>query len=292
MKGWAITCKFIGEGKSIVAEITQDAYESYAETDNTFEACFHDIGLFLDEIYHGRENVAGMEREIKSILLDFLKKTSSFGKVIKTGLPYAAFTFLRSNDWTEAEPNYRYRFLGANKDQDSDHKLWAGNKYFCPDDYHAGSSAHKYLKVTPVDPHHNHLNIGPTDTGLLLTSCHDASEQRLERKFMIDIPEKVDSLMSRLKDSLPVPTSIAASLAKELSEKSPGVDIPRQCNIIDVVYAGDVGGILCCLDIGSNDPHLVSITFLSFNRKHHLAREIEAYQRHRIKKMKQQPTYH
>lgn len=58
-----------------------------------------------------------------------------------------------------------------------------------------------------------------------------------------------------------------------------------------MLYSGDEGGILCCLDIGgANTPvaHLVSITHLAFNRNIPLAREIEAYQRHRNKKLKRQ----
>ena len=69
------------------------------------------------------------------------------------------------------------------------------------------------------------------------------------------------------------------------------IPIPSRCNVIDVVYRGDVGGILWCLDIGGPDTksaHIVSITHLTFNRNIPLAREIEAYQRHRNKKLKQQ----
>jgi hypothetical protein len=56
-------------------------------------------------------------------------------------------------------------------------------------------------------------------------------------------------------------------------------------------YSGDIGGVLCSLDIGGREAenvHLVSITHLTFNRNVPLFREIEAYQRHRIKKLKKQ----
>ena len=289
MKRWSITCKFIGEGKSIVAEITQEAYESYTETPNEFEACFHSIGTYLDERYHGSEIVADLQPSITLILLDFLKKTSSFANIIKTGIPYAAFTFFRANDWTEDDPNYRYRFLGSYKDQYSDDKLWAGNKFFCLDDYHTNSYVHNLLSNTSTDHDHFNQNITHNDTGLMFSNLNDRTNVK---RYMLDIPEKVESLMSRLKSSLPIQTTISSYLVRDLSDKSPGVTIPKRCNIVDVVYAGDQGGILCCLDIDSKDPYLVSITFLSFNRHHHLTREIEAYQRHRIKKMKQQPTFH
>jgi hypothetical protein len=108
---------------------------------------------------------------------------------------------------------------------------------------------------------------------------------------MIDDLQKADRLMAMLKFSLPIQTNIPRYLEKSLGERSPNIPIPRQCNVIDVVYSGDEGGILCCLDIGgANTPvaHLVSITHLAFNRNIPLAREIEAYQRHRNKKLKRQ----
>ena len=108
---------------------------------------------------------------------------------------------------------------------------------------------------------------------------------------MLDDPRKTDPLIAMLKGALPIPTNVAPYLARELSKQSPDITIPSRCNVIDVVYSGDVGGILCCLDIGGPDTksaHIVSITHLTFNRNIPLAREIEAYQRHRNKKLKQQ----
>jgi hypothetical protein len=108
---------------------------------------------------------------------------------------------------------------------------------------------------------------------------------------MIDDHRKTDLLMTMLKESLPIQANITRYLASALAKQSPDIPIPGRCNVIDVVYGGDMGGILCCLDIGGPDtktPHLVSITHLTFNRNVPLAREIEAYQRHRNKKLKQQ----
>jgi hypothetical protein len=108
---------------------------------------------------------------------------------------------------------------------------------------------------------------------------------------MIDDSQKTDRLMSMLKLSLPIQAHITRYLGKSLAEQSPDVPIPEQCNVIDVVNSGDEGGIVCCLDIGGPNAkvaHLVSITHLAFNRSVPLAREIEAYQRHRNKKLKRQ----
>jgi hypothetical protein len=106
---------------------------------------------------------------------------------------------------------------------------------------------------------------------------------------MIDDPQKTDRLMAMLKFSLPIQVNIPRDLGKSLAQSN--IPISGQCNFIGVVYSGDEGGIVCCLDIGGPNTavaHLVSITHLTFNRNVPLAREIEAYQRHRNKKLKRQ----
>src|SRR5271166_6640407 len=103
---------------------------------------------------------------------------------------------------------------------------------------------------------------------------------------MLDDPRKTDPLIAMLKEALPIPTNVAPYLARELSKQSPDITIPSRCNVIDVVYSGDVGGN--SLLSGHWRPryksaHIVSITHLTFNRNIPLAREIEAYQHHRNK---------
>lgn len=108
---------------------------------------------------------------------------------------------------------------------------------------------------------------------------------------MIDDPLKTDALMTKLKGSVPIAANVTPYLAGALAKQSPEIAIPRTCNVLDVVYSGDTGGIVCCLDIGGRDTktaHFVSITHLAFDRRVPHAREIQAYQRHRTKKLKQQ----
>jgi hypothetical protein len=108
---------------------------------------------------------------------------------------------------------------------------------------------------------------------------------------MIDDPRKTDLLVSMLTESLPIEANITQYLAGALMEKSPDIAIPKKCNVVTIFYTGDMGGILCGLDIGGAETeaaHVVSITHLTFDRRVPLSREIEAYQRHRIKKLKQQ----
>jgi len=108
---------------------------------------------------------------------------------------------------------------------------------------------------------------------------------------MIDDLEKTNLLLENLKTVVPFETRLSQRLIRMLAERSPEMPIPERCQVIDVIYSGDEGGIICCLDIGG--PHtknalLVSITHLGFYRNTPLSREIDAYQRHRIKKLKQQ----
>ena len=108
---------------------------------------------------------------------------------------------------------------------------------------------------------------------------------------MIDDPSKTDLLMSMLTEALPIEANVTQDLAGALTRQSPEIAIPKKCNVITVFYTGDMGGILCGLDIGGTDAetaHVVSITHLTFDRRVPLSREIETYQRHRIKKLKQQ----
>ncbi|MFH1158289.1 MAG: hypothetical protein V1721_05325 [Pseudomonadota bacterium] len=108
---------------------------------------------------------------------------------------------------------------------------------------------------------------------------------------MIDNPEKTASLMAKIREALPIQANVTRYLKNALAEKTPKISVPDQCDIVDIVYTGDMGGILCSLKVGGADSEasvIVSITHLVFGRNISLAREIEAYQKHRVKKLKQQ----
>jgi hypothetical protein len=65
--------------------------------------------------------------------------------------------------------------------------------------------------------------------------------------------------------------------------------MPRQCEIVNISYAADAGGIMCRFVLtGPRERRAfhVSITHLTFDRRHPLAREIAAYQKHRTKRMR------
>ncbi|MFI0844802.1 hypothetical protein [Mesorhizobium sp. IMUNJ 23232] len=108
---------------------------------------------------------------------------------------------------------------------------------------------------------------------------------------MIDGLEKTNRLLAELTASLPLearPTRDAVrALAEHLSERT----AVTRCTIEGLHYAGDEGGIVCKLNIeGQNTERAIyiSITHLIFERKTPLFRQIDAYQRHRVKKLRQQ----
>lgn len=105
---------------------------------------------------------------------------------------------------------------------------------------------------------------------------------------VIDNPDQVERLLAKLTASLPLAATAEPALAAMIRAESPGTDPPRRCNITGVSYSGDEGGIICKLDFGQEEGakvFFVSITHLMFDRKAPLAREIAAYQKHRVKRL-------
>jgi hypothetical protein len=106
---------------------------------------------------------------------------------------------------------------------------------------------------------------------------------------VIDDMEKTEALMEKLRAALPLRAEIGARALDALREDSPEIEILPGCEITVVNYAGDEGGIVCTLDYWpdkAGDVRLVSITHLKFDRRDPLSREIRAYQKHRIKRLR------
>lgn len=96
------------------------------------------------------------------------------------------------------------------------------------------------------------------------------------------------ALTERLAAALPVRAIATTEVIRTLKQGENG-DFPPECNVTEVRYMGDEGGICCHLDFGSDVTEnviVVSITHLKFYRKDSLTREIEAYCKHRIKRLK------
>ena len=105
---------------------------------------------------------------------------------------------------------------------------------------------------------------------------------------MIDDVEKSVALVERMRAALPMRAVASVELRRTLQETSKRV-FPRGCRVTEVSYLGDEGGIAGTLDFDFSDTknaHIVSITHLGFDRGNPLAREIGAYCKHRIKRLK------
>lgn len=108
---------------------------------------------------------------------------------------------------------------------------------------------------------------------------------------MIDDLRKTLALIARMKAALPIAVALTPDLQRLLAAQSTSVAIPERCTVVDVLNAGDEGGICCVLDLGGADAgtaHVVSLTHLRLDRRSPLFRDVDVYQRHRVKKLKRQ----
>lgn len=108
---------------------------------------------------------------------------------------------------------------------------------------------------------------------------------------MIDDPDKTNRLTAEIEASLPLEIRLSPDVKRTFVKQSPQSLIPDKCMVTKIFYMGDEGGIMCGLDIGGPDtktPFIVSITHLIFDRRCPIFRQIETYQRHRVKKLKRQ----
>src|SRR5581483_5040267 len=100
---------------------------------------------------------------------------------------------------------------------------------------------------------------------------------------------EVAFLVSALQKALPLTARAIGGLTTLIREQLPDWNAARPCEISEVAYAGEEGGIICRLALGDADrPQIffVSITHLTFERRSPLAREIASYQRRRDKRIK------
>jgi hypothetical protein len=108
---------------------------------------------------------------------------------------------------------------------------------------------------------------------------------------MIDNQTKTRKLLLDMEAALPLTARPTPALVEMLRKQAPNVKLVHRCAVVEVFYMGDEGGICCRLGLDGTDdaePVIVSITHLTFDRRCSLFRQIDAYQRHRIKKLKKQ----
>jgi hypothetical protein len=106
---------------------------------------------------------------------------------------------------------------------------------------------------------------------------------------MIDDPAQVEPLVTALRQSLPLFAALTPEVAAIIREQSPAADPLRRYPITRVDYAGDEGGIICKVELGpENDDRALfaSITHLRFGQTGPIARQVAAYQKHRVKRLR------
>jgi len=104
---------------------------------------------------------------------------------------------------------------------------------------------------------------------------------------MIDHPEITERLIAKLNEALPIPARLTPELQVLLRGQNADTTIAAEAAITWVSYAADEGGIVCKLDLGPDveKAAVTSITHLRFDARLPLAREIAAYQKHRVKRL-------
>ena len=106
---------------------------------------------------------------------------------------------------------------------------------------------------------------------------------------MIERPDQVERLLERLGAALPMPARATSELQATLRGQR-GVILPADCRVTWISYAGEEGGIVCKLEATSDLTEAVfaSITHLRFDPRLPLSRDIAAYQKHRVKRLRRQ----
>jgi hypothetical protein len=107
---------------------------------------------------------------------------------------------------------------------------------------------------------------------------------------MIDRPDQVERLLARLNAALPIPARLTPDLRDTLRQADHPMEVPANGRVVWITYAGDEGGIVCRSDFGlaTQDAVFASITHLRFDPRLSFAREITAYQKHRVKRLQRQ----
>ena len=111
---------------------------------------------------------------------------------------------------------------------------------------------------------------------------------------MIDNPDQVERLMTHLRNMLPLSARATSRMIASLRDPAASAPPTPQCTVTRIDYAGDGGGIVCHVSFKETDESNVvvaSITHLEFDRRLQVAREIAAYQKHRIKRLRREQAF-
>jgi len=108
---------------------------------------------------------------------------------------------------------------------------------------------------------------------------------------MIDNVAEVKELISRMKETLPIPANPTQALIHIMRNQGVKLKSKYEVLIKKVMYLGDEGGIACEVALpnqGDNKVLIISLTHIRVKTNHPLAKDIRAYQIKRTKKLAQQ----
>jgi hypothetical protein len=106
---------------------------------------------------------------------------------------------------------------------------------------------------------------------------------------MLDKPEKTRELIAILEAAAPFEVALMPDLIENLARQQRPVVVKPTETVSGVSYLGDVGGIACHVQPEDTDSVIVvSLTHVRVPRTLPFAAEVLAYQKHRVKKLKQQ----
>ncbi len=148
-----------------------------------------------------------------------------------------------------------------------------------------------------------HLPLGDPNNPLPLIEFTDVSRRKKNRLHSenslatketpefpapaIDDPKQVETLLERMEEHLPIPAEVRRSTANYLRTQGSFIPPHRQVLISNVFYSGDEGGVMCGISPEeSKEAVVISLTQLKIPYHHPLEKEIRAYQKARIKKLR------
>ena len=106
---------------------------------------------------------------------------------------------------------------------------------------------------------------------------------------MLDNPDKTAQLLAELKAAVPFNVILTPQLTEYLRAQHAVVAVQAEHIVSDLSYAGDEGGIVCHLAASETGAVLVvSLTHVLVPRSMPHSAAVRRYQKHRVKKLKQQ----
>ncbi len=104
---------------------------------------------------------------------------------------------------------------------------------------------------------------------------------------MIDNETEVQELIKLLNEHAPMRAYATSPLVNAVRQAGASINVNDPVQIDSVLYLGDEGGIACAIEVsGGRSVVVTSLTHLRIDRGHPLARQIEAYQLDRTKRLR------